>query len=346
MNAGFPPEISSKDDSSAARSSLSEKGGASGLGGIEGLAQGQPVGLIAGNGQFPLAVARRLRELGAVPIVAAHIGETNPEIESLTPDCTWVRVGQLGKILRCFTRAGVRHVAMAGGISRVRIFGGSGARPDWQALKLIARLGTVRDDVLLRGIAEVLCQSGMKVFGAAQVLSNAVAEEGLLSRRNLDAGERQDARVGWEAAKAIGALDIGQTVVVYQGLVVAVEAVDGTDATIRRAGELTRRGDLGAPFSRSLSSGVSRALTSSLEFLAGAGGGNARGPVVVKLCKPQQDERLDLPTIGRTTIESMVAAGASALVIEAGKTLILDYDDVISQANAAGIVILASRGVP
>ncbi len=335
MSVGSPPEIFSKNDSS------SREGGASRASGIESLAQGEPVGLIAGNGQFPLAVARRLRELGASPIIAAHIGETSPEIESLTSDCTWVRVGQLGKILRCFKRAGVRHVAMAGGISRVRIFGGSGARPDWQALKLIARLGTVRDDVLLRGIAEVLCQSGMEVFGAAQILSKAVAEEGLLSRRSLDAGERQDARIGWEAAKAIGALDIGQTVVAYQGLVVAVEAVDGTDATIRRAGELTRKGELGP-----LSSALGRALTSSLELLAGAGGGNARGPVVVKLCKPQQDERLDLPTVGRTTIDSMIAAGASALVIEAGKTLILDYDDVLSHANAAGIAILASRGAP
>jgi hypothetical protein len=181
----------------------------------------------------------------------------------------------------------------------------------------------------------------MEVFGAAQILSKAVAEEGLLSRRSLDAGERQDARIGWEAAKAIGALDIGQTVVAYQGLVVAVEAVDGTDATIRRAGELTRKGELGP-----LSSALGRALTSSLELLAGAGGGNARGPVVVKLCKPQQDERLDLPTVGRTTIDSMIAAGASALVIEAGKTLILDYDDVLSHANAAGIAILASRGAP
>jgi DUF1009 family protein len=222
---------------------------------------------------------------------------------------------------------------MAGGISRVTIFGSGGARPDWKALKLIARLGSVRDDILLRGVAEELARSGFQVFGAAQVLDRAIAEKGLLSRRVPDRGEFRDALIGWEAAKGIGALDIGQTVVTFQGLVVAAEAIDGTDATIRRAGDLTKRKEKGL---------LPRVLFGALSSTSGL---SSRGPVVVKVCKPQQDERMDLPTVGSNTIEAMREAGATALIVEAGRTLILDYDDVITQANAAGISVFAAAGL-
>jgi len=280
---------------------------------------GSPIGIIAGNGTFPIAVVQRLNELGFRTIVIGHKGETNPEIEKIASECEWVRVGQLGKIIYTLKRHGIRLVAFAGGVSRVKLFGG--ARPDWRAIRLIARLGTVRDDVLLRGIAEELAHSGLEVFGAAQVLDRSIAEAGLLTRRGLGVQELADARIGWEAAKGIGALDIGQTVVTFEGVVVAVEAVDGTDATIRRAGDLTRRPKVGTflPF----------------------GSAGSSGAVVVKVCKPQQDERLDLPTVGGQTIDSMIAAGATALVVEAGRTLILDWDEVVTRANSAGISILA-----
>ncbi len=278
------------------------------------------VGIIAGNGRFPLDLAREAKKLGHTVIVAAHRGETSPEIESLADVVQWIRVGQLGAILNLFKKSGVAFAAMAGGISRLRLFGG--VRPDIAGIKLIARLGTTRDDVLLRGIATELERVGISVFGAAVLLPEAIPCVGTLTKRSCTAAEKRDAEIGWEAAHAIGRLDIGQTVVVFEGLVIAVEAVEGTDATIHRAGELAR-GNAGA--------GVASVPQNSRHV--------ANGPVVVKCAKPQQDLRVDLPTVGIGTIQSMIIAGASALVIEAGKTLLLEPAEIVFAANSAGIAI-------
>jgi len=267
-----------------------------------------PVGLIAGNGLFPLEFARRPRAAGFKVVALAHRGETDPALAAEVDTCLWVRVGQLGKIIRQLRNHGVRQVALAGGISRIKLFGG--VRLDWRGAALVARLRSTRDDVILRGIAAELEREGIAVFGAALLLDKGIAPAGTLTRRQLPADRLADARLGWDAAKAIGALDIGQTVVVADGLVIAVEAVEGTDRAITRAHELA-----------------------------------GRNLVVVKVCKPHQDERLDLPTIGRGTIERCAAAGVVALVIEAGRTIILEPDEVVRAADAAGIALVAVSGI-
>jgi DUF1009 family protein len=261
-----------------------------------------PIGLIAGNGSYPIECARHAKSRGLDVVAVAHIGETSKELESFTTHCCWVKVGELGKIIDTFVSRGVRQVAFAGGITRVKLFGG--VKLDARALGLIARVGSVKDDAILRGVASELERSGLTVISASALLQGATLGVGCLTKRRLRESERQDALIGWEAAKIVGSIDIGQTVVVNQGVVVAVEAVEGTDAAIRRAGTLS-----------------------------------GKGATVVKRCKPGQDVRIDLPTIGRGTIESMVAAGASALVLEAHRSVVLEPDIVAGLANKADICI-------
>ncbi len=267
-----------------------------------------PIGLVAGNGQFPIEFAKSARAEGFTVVAIAHKGETDPALEALVDKCLWVRVGQLGKMLRFFRGAGVSHVSFAGGISRVKLFGG--VRPDWTGMRFLARQRSFRDDALLRAIAQEFERRGIAVFSASLLLEKCTPRAGVLTARALTAAERADARLGWEIAKEIGRLDIGQTVVVAQGLIVAVEGVEGTDAAIERGGNLARS-----------------------------------GAVIVKTVKPQQDLRLDLPAIGRHTILAMERVKASALIIEAGKSIMLDPDEVVRAANAAGIAIFAASSV-
>jgi UDP-2,3-diacylglucosamine hydrolase len=234
----------------------------------------------------------------------AHRGETDPRLESVARCVTWVRVGQLGKTLSTLKRSGVKEVTFAGGITRVSLFGG--VRLDLKAIALIARTGSVKDDVILRAIAGEFEREGIRVIAAHRFLNKSVPTEGPLTTRTLSPEERSDAAIGWEAALAIGRLDIGQTVVVTGGVVTAVEAVEGTDRAIRRAGELA-----------------------------------GRGGVVVKLPKPQQDRRLDLPAVGPGTIDTMIAAGATALVVESRGAVFIDPQGVISRAERAGIAVAA-----
>jgi DUF1009 family protein len=268
------------------------------------LSLSSPLGLVAGNGIFPLEFARSARQRGLKVIAVAHIGETSPEIESLVSHCVWIRVGQLGQIIKTFKKHGVGQAAFAGGISRVRLFGG--VKLDLKAVALIARLRSVKDDIILRGIAEEVEKGGVKVFSASLLLDRSLPAPGYLTRKTLTRSELEQAVIGWETAKITGALDIGQTVVVGGGVVVAIEAIEGTDATIKRGAELSC-GDC----------------------------------VIVKVCKPQQDLRLDLPTIGRNTLDTMRLCGISSLVIEADKTIILEPDETVRAADSAGIAILA-----
>lgn len=277
-----------------------------------------PMGLVAGNSQFPLEIAQQAAAHAISVVAVAHIGETDPDIEKFVSKCLWLHIGQLGKIIKFLSKNGVKQAVMAGGISRVKLFGS--ARPDFKALALASRLGTLRDDVILRGIADEIEKAGIEIISPALLLERSVPRKGLLTTRDLTAQEREDAAFGWTVAKQTGALDIGQTVAVLEGLVVALEAIEGTDATILRAGELSIR----AREKKSLK----RLIT-----------GHVPGPVIVKLCKPQQDLRLDLPTIGVRTIESMIAAGATALVIEAGKTIMLDPEGIVRLANSNRIAI-------
>lgn len=269
-----------------------------------------PIGLIAGNGDFPLAVAKNAVERGLEVIAVAHHGETSASLEDLVSSCNWIRVGQLGKIIAILKKAGVKQATFAGGIKRINFFGG--ARLDMKAISLISRLRSIRDDALLRGIAGELEKSGIAVFSASELLEESCPAAGLLTRRALSPAEKADALLGWDAAKGIGELDIGQLVVAYKGVIVAVETIEGTDMTLARAGEIARTAGKLNPGS---------------------------GPVVVKLAKPQQDLRLDVPAIGPQTIEVMKAAGLTALVIEAEKCVLLRPQEVITAASAAGIAI-------
>ncbi|MEW6272432.1 MAG: UDP-2,3-diacylglucosamine diphosphatase LpxI, partial [Thermodesulfobacteriota bacterium] len=244
------------------------------------------LGLIAGNGVFPRLVARGAREAGVEVVACAHVGETDPEIEHEVASCTWVRVGELGKIIRTFKQAGCERAVMAGGIKKVRLF--SGFRPDLRGAAFLARMRTLYDDKLLRGVAAELESEGIRVIASTEYLPRLVPQPGVLSRRAPKAKERADVAYGLEVAKAIGAFEIGQTVVVKDGLVLAVEAVEGTDAAIRRGGELARG-----------------------------------GAVVVKVSKPQQDLRFDVPAVGPETVRLMAEVGATVLALEAGHTIIL-----------------------
>jgi len=267
-----------------------------------------PIGLVAGNGSFPIEFAINAKKAGLSVVAVAHTGETDPLLETLVSRCVWVKVGQLGKIIKILKKSGVRQAAFAGGIKRVKLFGG--VKLDLRGLTLIARLKSVKDDVLLRGIAEELETSGISVFSPGVLLKESLISSGALTRRALTKQEVEDAIVGWEAAKAMGSLDIGQTVLTADGIIIAVEAVEGTDEAIKRGGKLA-----------------------------------AGKAVVVKVCKPQQDLRLDLPTIGLKTINTLNEANVKAIVIESGKTIVLHPDEVVKLADKCGVAIYAAASV-
>ncbi len=264
------------------------------------------IGLIAGNGSFPMAFARAAREKGLQVIAVAHEGETMPELAELVDGIFWVKVGQLGKLIKIFKDQGVSDVLMAGGIKKTRLFGGG--LPDMRAVALLARMIHKKDDSLLRAVAEELESEGITVRESTMYLDNLLAQPGLLSRRKPSRDEQQDIEFGWQMAKEIGRLDIGQTVVVKDQAVLAVEAIEGTDEAIRRGGRLC-----------------------------------GEGAVIVKICKPQQDLRFDLPAIGIQTLQTMAEVHASCLAVEAGRTIVLDREAVIAEADRAGIAIVARR---
>ncbi len=262
------------------------------------------IGLIAGNGTFPLAFARAAKQKGLQVIVVAHEGETSPELAELVDALFWVKVGQLGKIIKIFKEQGVTDVLMAGGIKKTRLFGG--AMPDLRGMALLARMIHKKDDSLLRAVAEELEAEGITVRESTLYLDNILAPKGILTKRKPSKDEQEDIDFGWHMAKEIGKLDIGQTLVVKDQAVLAVEAIEGTDEAIRRGGRL-------------------------------CGG----GAVVVKICKPHQDLRFDLPAVGMQTIKTMQEVKASCLAVEAGKTIMFDRDLVAAEADRAGIAIVA-----
>ncbi len=263
-----------------------------------------PIGLVAGNGDLPMEFVQNVRASGRRCVVVANIGEADPEIEKIASHIEWVKVGELGRIIKTLIKHGVQEVAFLGGITRINLFGG--VKLDLRGMGLIAKLRSLKDDVLLRGIAGELERDGLKVIEPQRFLSESVPSVGYLSSRKLGRDERSDVAIGWETAGALGAQDVGQTVVVGHGLVLALEAVEGTDRCIVRGGEL--------------------------------GKGSA---IVVKRCKPQQDLRLDLPTIGPKTIHGMISSGCRALVVEAGKSLIVKKAEVVELANRNKISLVA-----
>jgi DUF1009 family protein len=267
-----------------------------------------PLGIVAGNGRFPLEIAENARARGLSVVTVAIKDEADPRIESLSDRCVWVRLGQLGKLVRSLSKAGVRQVAFAGGVTRVNFV--TGFTMDWRAIKMLSKLRSFNDDSLLRGIIREIEGSGMEVIAASILLDKSVPQPGIITTRHLTESEKNDARIGWEAARAIGTLDIGQSVVVRNKTVIAVEAVEGTDATIMRAGAV--RGD---------------------------------GGVLVKLAKTIQDLRIDLPTVGIKTIELMHQNRLTALVVEAGRSIILEPQEVLQKAQSCNIAIYAAERI-
>lgn len=261
------------------------------------------VGLIAGNGQFPILFARGARREGVRVVAVAHHGETEPALEREVDVLKWVHIGQFGRIVETFRAHGVTEAAMAGGIGKLRAF--RHARPDLKALKLAASLRHFQDDAFLKAIAGMFEREGIRIIPSTIYLKEVLPEPGPLTSLRLTAEQMRDVELGREIAAMIGRADVGQTVVVRKGNVIAVEAAEGTDACIRRSG-----------------------------LLAG------EGIVVVKRAKPQQDTRFDLPAIGPQTIRTMAAVKGAALAIEAGRTVVIEGDEMRRLAEKYGIAVV------
>jgi DUF1009 family protein len=261
-------------------------------------------GLIAGNGKFPFMVVEGARKSGAEIAVAAIREETDPRIEQLADSVKWVGIGQLGRMIRFFKDEGVEKAIMAGQVKHVQIF--SRAVPDARMLKVLLGLRRRNTDSLIGAIASELQSEGIELIDSTYFLHDSLPQAGTLTRRQPNKHEREDIDYGLEVAREIARLDLGQTIVVRGKACVAIEAMEGTDATIRRAGEL-----------------ASGRLT------------------VVKLAKPDQDMRFDVPVVGVPTIEAMVEAGATCLCITAGKTLMFDRKEMIATADKQRIAIVA-----
>lgn len=264
------------------------------------------LGLVAGNGSLPLTLARAVKASGRPLVVVAHVGEAEPEIETLATSTTWVKVGQAGRVLDTLKKAGVQEAVMLGGITKTSWF--DGARPDLLALKLLAKIAVRTDDSLLRVLAAEFEANGVKIVSGVPWLGDARAPEGQMGRHAPSEEEMADVRYGLELARAVGSFDIGQTVVVKERAPIAIEAIEGTDACIERGGQLTKK-----------------------------------GAVVVKVVKPGQDERFDLPCAGPVTIENCAKAGVRVLAVEAGGTLLVDREKMVKLADRAGIALVGVR---
>jgi DUF1009 family protein len=273
------------------------------------------IGLIAGNGKFPFLVLDAARAQGYEVVVAAIKEETFPEIESHGVAVHWLSLGELSKLIETFQNAGVRRAVMAGQVKHKQIF--SSIRPDWRLAKLLLSLATRNTDSLLGAVAKVLEEEGITLEKSTWLLEPLLVKAGVLTRRAPGEQELKNIEYGRRVARELAQHDIGQTVVIAESACVAVEAMEGTDATIERAGQIMRslHGD---------ASTLSRELT------------------VVKIAKPNQDMRFDVPVIGMKTMEVMQAAGATCLAVDAGKCLLLDGQKVIEAADAAGIAISAA----
>jgi DUF1009 family protein len=261
------------------------------------------IGLIAGSGQFPSVFSRAAGKRGLKVYAVAHVGETDPRLETLVEAIKWIKIGQVKKLIAFLKQNDVRDTVMVGGITKTKMF--SGVRPDLTALKIVATMDHTQDDGLLRAFADELEKEGIAVRASTFLLPELLASKGCWTRRKPNKSEMADVNFGWQIAKEIGGLDIGQSVVVRDGSVMAVEAIDGTDATIRRGGTL----------------------------------GKER-TVVVKASKPNQDMRFDVPAVGVKTIKTMSSVGASVLAVEAGKTVVFDKEEMVALANQKGISII------
>jgi DUF1009 family protein len=286
------------------------------------------LGLIAGNGRFPFLLLDAARAHGLTVVVAAIKEETDPAINARAvadPNVRvhWMSLGELSRLIETFHAEGVSRAVMAGQVKHKQIF--SSIRPDWRLAKLLLNLRTRSTDVLLGAVAKVLGDEGIELISSTQFLEPLLAKPGVLTRRAPDEQEQKDIAYGRTVARAIAGYDLGQTVVVAAQACVAVEAMEGTDATIERAGALFRT--LEAEDADRKDGRVDSTLRRSL--------------TVVKVAKPNQDMRFDVPVVGVPTIRTMQASGATCLALEAGKTLMFDPAAIVIAADEAGIAIVA-----
>src|SRR3954469_22808777 len=278
------------------------------------MAAKQKLGLIAGNGRFPFLVLDAARAQGYEVVVAAMKEETSPEIESRGATVHWLSLGELSKLIETFRREGVTRAVMAGQVKHKQIF--SNIRPDWRLAKLLLSLDLRNTDALLGAVAKVLADEGIVLENSTALLEPLLAKAGVLTKRAPSEEEKKNIEYGRTVARGLAQYDIGQTVVVAESACVAVEAMEGTDATIERAGQIMATLDPGR-------STLARELT------------------VVKVAKPKQDMRFDVPVVGVKTIEVMRKAGAPCLALDSGKCLLIDGDAVVVAADADGISLVA-----
>lgn len=280
------------------------------------VSQGKPIGLLAGWGRFPMLVAEKARSLGQ-PVVCVGIrGEADPVLAQHVSAFYWTGIARLGRMIGCFKREGVERVMMAGKVHKLDIMHGPWRvfrlLPDWRGVRFWynRQRATNSDDSLILGIIAEFAADGIRVESALDLCPELLVRNGLLTQRAPTAEEERDIQFGWNLAREMGRLDVGQSVAVKERAVLAVEAIEGTDQAIARAGQLCRRG----------------------------------GFTVVKVAKPQQDMRFDVPTIGIKTIEGLHKAGGRVLAIEANKTIVVDQEETVALANRLGVTIVALEG--
>ncbi len=269
-----------------------------------------PLGILAGNGVLPAMVARGARAQGRPVVIAGLRGEVDAELAALADHFREVPVGHLGAVVKTFREAGASEAVMVGGVSKRRLF--SRARPDWLAAKLLLRLRHFKDDAALRALADLFGEEGVTVVDASDFVREALAPEGALTRRQPSEGERADIAFGFDLLRDLAPVDVGQTVVVRAGVILAIEAIEGTDACIRRGAELGKGNSV-----------ITRG-----------------GAVVCKRVKPGQDRRFDLPAIGTRTVATCVEAGIKVLAVEAGGTLLLEREALVRAADRARMAVV------
>lgn len=266
------------------------------------------LGLIAGSGRFPSLAAAGARRAGRRVVALAIREETAPELERDVDELHWVGLGQLGKAIEILHHAGVREAIMAGQVKHRQIF--SGVVPDLKLVGVLARLAVQNTDSLIGGVADALGRAGITLLPSIAFLSDQLATQGPMTRRAPGRSERRDVEYGETVARALAGMDLGQTAVIKDRAVVALEAMEGTDETIRRAGRIA-----------------------------------GPGATVVKVSKPRQDLRFDVPVVGTGTVAAMGEAGARVLAVDAGRTLVIDKADFLSCADAAGIAVVGLRPI-
>ena len=264
----------------------------------------ETIGIIAGGGQFPILVAKAAKKRGIRVTAVAQIDETDPALSTIVNEITWVKLGQLGRLIKAFKGWGVKKVLMAGSITKRKMF--DGIMPDIKAIALLSKIAIFHDDDILSTVAATLLKEGIEIISCVSYLPELLSPPGCLTKRRPDRSEKKDISCGWKIAKELGRMDIGQCVVVRKKTVLAVEAIEGTDETILRGGRLGKK-----------------------------------NIVVVKVSKPTQDMRFDIPSVGLRTVKLIEQVKGSVLAIEAGKTLMFDREKMIEHADAAGIAIVS-----